>query len=224
MKNRYDNLLLTHNQDILDLCPYNPILFIEGAKEIERVYREGARVLEIGSGEGDSALPLLARTSISLDLLDISEEMNTLAAKKLAQYKDRTHFICEDANEYLKRSAAYDIIFAAWTIHNFNQSDKHELLKSVYTNLNVGGIFILMDKVYPMEGRAELLVHQNERYTRYLLPEVVPVIIAHELEDASDEYRMDEVPFLAQLSAIGFSSVTITDRIERDVIIVAQKP
>ncbi len=223
MKNRYDNLLRKYNKDILDLVPYKPFLFVITAKEIEKVYREGDKILEIGTGEGDSALPILKHTKGDIDLLDVSKEMLDIAKENLKEFSQRTHYICEDANDYLKKSGAYNIIFSAWTIHNFNNEDKKVLLNSIFANLSQGGHLFIMDKVYPVAGGLELLKKQNERFERYLPEEVAAEIVAHEKEDSSDEYRLDEESFLKSLKEIGFSSVEIIDRVERDVVIIAKK-
>lgn len=223
MNNRYDDILRIHNQDILDVVPYNPFLFTLGAFEIRNAATTDSRVLEIGSGEGDSAVPVLRRTDVKLDLLDVSPEMIEISKHTLEEYSERTTFICEDALEYLAKADGYDIIFAAWTLHNFPQDDKKKLLSAIRENLADGGMFILLDKVYPMTGQQELLEHQNARYRKYLSPDIAKAVIAHEIEDASDAFRMDQDTLLATFSEAGFASAEILDRIERDVILVAKK-
>ena len=223
MKNRYDSLLRKHNKEILDLVAYNPFFFTITAKEIKNLYKAGDRILEIGTGEGDSALPVLKETKAKIDLLDVSKEMIAIAKKKFASYKDQTKFICEDAYDYLAKSKPYNIIFSGWTLHNFKKSDKKKLLKAIYKNIAPGGTFILMDKVYPMKGGRNLFDQQNKRYTKYLFPELAAAIIKHEHEDFSDNYRMDEAYMIDLLKQVGFSSVSIIERLERDLVIIAKK-
>jgi ubiquinone/menaquinone biosynthesis C-methylase UbiE len=222
MKNRYIKILRKYNQDILELLPYNPLLFNLTAKEIKGIYKKGARILEIGAGEGDSALPILKHTDASLDLLDVSDEMLATAKKILSSYKNRVRFICEDGYDYLKKSESYDIIFSSMTVHNFNQEDKKRMFEIIYKNLKKGGSFILMDKIYPMKGRKELLKIQIDRYKRYLPKIAAEAITKHEIEDMSDNYRMDEKPLLKLLNQIGFKT-EITQRVERDCILIAKK-
>lgn len=224
MKNRYNNLLRKYNKDIIDLVPYNPFLFILGAKEISKLYKNDCRVLEIGTGEGDSALPILERTEIKLDLLDVSKEMLDKARVKLKAYRDRTKYICEDAYSYLKNSDAYNIIFAAWTVHNFTDVDKEKLIKSIYSNLASNGYFVLMDKVYPkFDGGVDLLKKQNRRFSRYLPPKVSSAIIQHEVMDSKTPYRLDEGYLMKLLKEAGFKSINLVDRVERDIILIAKK-
>lgn len=223
MKNRYDSILRKNNQAILDLVPYNPFLFTVAALEIKKLAKSESRVLELGSGEGDSALPILKRTGVHIDLLDVSKEMIKISKKNLKAFANRTKYICEDAHSYLKEAESYDIIYSAWTVHNFVQKDKKELLKTIYGGLHKGGAFILMDKVYPARGGQELLERQNARYKQYLPAAVSRAITGHEVEDANDTYRLDEKVLFKLLKEIGFKSATLVDRIERDVVIIARK-
>lgn len=223
MKNRYDNLLRKHNQDILALVPYNPILFHLTALEIKKLCKNNVKILEIGCGEGDSALPILRQTSASLDLLDTSPEMIELCKKRLQEYKKRTHYICKDASEYLKEVSSYDIIFSSWTIHNFKQKDKQKIFKDIYNGLQDDGYFVLADKVYPTKNWRKLFDIQKRRYMKYLPSSVAEAITQHELEDASAAYRMEEKTFLQQMKNAGFKKIEIVDRIERDIVVISQK-
>jgi hypothetical protein len=108
------------------------------------------------------------------------------------------------------------------TVHNFNQEDKKRMFEIIYKNLKKGGSFILMDKIYPMKGRKELLKIQIDRYKRYLPKIAAEAITKHEIEDMSDNYRMDEKPLLKLLNQIGFKT-EITQRVERDCILIAKK-
>jgi ubiquinone/menaquinone biosynthesis C-methylase UbiE len=222
MKNRYDDVLREYNQRILELCPYDPFLFRVGAYELAARYQPGYRVLEIGCGEGDSARPMLEHTEATIELLDVSAEMIEACKKRLAGYRKRTSYLCRDALEHLTEAAPYDFIYSAWTVHNFTQADKQKLFAALYANLAPGGTFMLLDKVYPGTRTQELLDRQLARY-RYLPKDGARAIIAHEKQDTTDRYRMDEKTVVRQLRTLGFSSVTVLDRVERDVVIVAQK-
>lgn len=222
MKNRYIKKLRTNNQDILEVCPHNPFLFFVLSKEIEKIYRKGDSVLEIGTGEGDSVLYVLQNTNINIDLLDASSDFLDIAKKRLKKFNKRLKFIYSDAYDYLKNSKSYNIIFSSMTLHNFNQKDKKVLLEEIYRNLNKGGYFILLDKVYPGENNNKLLEVQIMRYKKYLKPSIAKAISDHEIQDAKDEYRMDESSLLSLLKNIGFSTV-LKERLERDCVIFARK-
>jgi len=109
-------------------------------------------------------------------------------------------------------------------MHNFPRPDKKKLFEKTYERLSTQGTFIMMDKVYvdKEEEREKSLKMQLERY-RYLSPDLKKEITDHEILDASDEYRMDELSTIETLKTIGFKNIQIIDRVERDVILIAEK-
>jgi len=222
MRNRYRNTLQKYNRQILELCGANPYLFYVCAFELSARFTRRARVLEIGCAEGNTTAHLLERTNLSFDLLDVSPKMLASCKKRLRAFEKRTTYICADALQYLMKAPSYDVVFSAWTIHNFTQREKLRLLEMIYINLKPGGMFMLMDKVYPKGNRQKLLEMQNVRY-RYLPKKARDAIVAHEKRDATDRYRMDEKPFTSTLERIGFKNIRIHDRVEREVVLTADK-
>lgn len=222
MQNRYEEELRRNNQAILKLSPANDTLRFIVAQEFNKVYSAGKKTLEIGCGEGDSARYILENSDATLDLLDISPEMIEESRKNLSQYSERIKYICEDGLSYLERSNPYDIIYSEWTIHNFKWEDKEKLLSAIYNNLAPGGWFIFMDKVYPDIGGGDLLNLQLNRY-KYLTEQGCKEISDHEKQDYLDEFRMNETQFLEAVKKAGFTSPAIIDRVERDLIVIAQK-
>jgi ubiquinone/menaquinone biosynthesis C-methylase UbiE len=223
MKNRYINLLHAYNKEIIELSPAHLVLRIVAALEIKKRLKKTSRVLDLGCGEGDSAEYVLNRTATNLDLLDISPDMIRDCKKRLAKYKNRLNFICQDAWEYLLQTKPYDMITMSWTLHNFPKADQVTLLKTVFSNLRKGGVLVLMDKIYPNKDSKKFLDIQLERYKKYLPSKAVKAIVDHELQDYSAEYRLTEKSFIALLKKLGFKKVELATRAERDVVIVAQK-
>ncbi|MFA6018355.1 MAG: class I SAM-dependent methyltransferase [Patescibacteria group bacterium] len=222
MKNRYTGNLRDNDRTIHELAPAALTSRIIAAYEVKKVIHEGSRVLDLGCGGGNSAKPVLEMTDIDMDLLDVSQEMIDEAREYLSEFSDRTNYICQDALEYLRSSEPYDVILSEWTIHNFSWSEKRELFEAIYGALHDGGTFILMDKVYPENGGEEMLEKQLKRYT-YLDPEVARGITEHERQDYLPEHRMDEPALIDVLREVGFKNITLADRVERDVVLVASK-
>lgn len=222
MQNRYTNLLQKYNEEILRLTPANETLRLLMALEFKKHYKKGMRVVDLGSGEGHSAKYICEYTDAHLDLIDKSRKMIENSKINLARYAKHCEFICKDASDYLKENEPYDIVLSSWTIHNFKQSEKHNILKTIHDCLRPKGIFLWMDKVYPQSQKRELLKIQLERFD-YLPKSVAKAIKAHELIDFTNSYRMDEKNILNDLRKIGFKKVSLLDRIERDVIIIAYK-
>ncbi|MBL8031545.1 MAG: class I SAM-dependent methyltransferase [Candidatus Doudnabacteria bacterium] len=222
MKNRYDNILRTHNAEILTLTPANQVLHTVVAYNFAKLYRKGNSVLEIGCGEGDSTLPLLSLSQAELTALDVSPDMIRICKNNLRAYKSRVQYICDDALNFLKHGRSYDIIISSWTIHNFTWSQKKLLFKAICNALPSNGKFLLMDKIYLDKKEKVQYQEQIERYK--LLPrQIAKAIIAHEVTDFSLRYRMSEKQTLQELRAAGFKKVKIADRVTRDAFLIAFK-
>ncbi|MAF79738.1 hypothetical protein CL629_01525 [bacterium] len=222
MKNRYENKLKKYNAQILNLYPAHFISRLILALEMKKIEKEGLIVLEIGCGEGDSAMPILENTNLHLDLSDVSEEMIEECKSKLSSYKDRINYICEDGLSYLQNCKPYDIIFSEWVIHNFTWDEKKDLFSAIYNKLNQGGSFFLMDKIYPAEGAKEMFDTQMKRF-EYLETEAKEGIVKYETQDCLPEFKMDEKNTMEGLKDAGFNDVVIVDRLERDVVLIAKK-
>lgn len=222
LENRYSVKLRDHNQAIIELAPANQFLRTILGLEFKRIYKPGNRVLEIGCGEGDSALPLLQRSEAEVDLLDESPEMIEIAKRNLSAYAQRTRYIQKDASLYLDDTDPYDIITTSWTFHNFPKADRERLFKKIYTKLNSGGTFLFMDKVYASGDKKAALQTYIDRYQKYLPPDVAKEIVDHEIMDATDTYRFDEEELIPLLTSIGFKC-EIIERSERDIVLVAKK-
>jgi ubiquinone/menaquinone biosynthesis C-methylase UbiE len=226
MKNRYDHALKLGNQLILSMCSgnYTPRTIL--AYEIKKKSKNKSKLLDLGCGEGDSAIAILQKNpNVQLDALDVSQDMLKIAKKNLSAYKNQMQFICEDGFMYLsKQKKAYDIITASWVMHNFKQIDKARLMNAIYDALNDKGFFMMMDKVYPDNKKRSRQLYdvQNVRYG-YLPKTTCKAILAHEVQDFSDMYRMDESKTLQLLKKAGFRKVRIVDRLEKDVVLVAEK-
>ncbi len=110
MKNRYDDKLRLNNDAIISLSPANEVFRLIVALECKKYYTKGMRVLEIGCGEGHSALAILEHTGATMDLLDISQAMIEKSKKNLSAYINNLHFICSDALSYMETCEPYDII------------------------------------------------------------------------------------------------------------------
>jgi ubiquinone/menaquinone biosynthesis C-methylase UbiE len=228
IENRYDKELRKGNQLILDLSPANYALRIELAQELKNLLKNNldSKILEIGSGEGHLTNYILKNNPlIKIDCLDISKEMIDSSKQILSQYINRINFINQDVVQYLdKINFKYDFITTAWTIHNFKWQDKKKTFEKIYSSLSSKGKFLLMDKLYPdnLKEKNQLLDLQQARY-RYIDKKLAKAIVSHEKQDFLDDYRMDETQTIDSLKKIGFKKIKILDRVERDVLLVAEK-
>ncbi|MEI6352555.1 MAG: class I SAM-dependent methyltransferase [Candidatus Nomurabacteria bacterium] len=224
MKNRFEKDLRDYNDKLVMLNACNETLRLVMAFEFKKIYKKDLKVIELGCGEGFSIKPLLENTDSNFDLLDASKEMIASNKKNLKKFSNRLNYICEDALDYLKKSNTYNVVLSSWTIHNFDKKDRLELFKEIYNKLSKNGYFILMDKVYPDSEKTakSLLDLQLKRY-KYLPNQVCKDITEHEIEDFSKDFRISQSNLIKTLKLIGFKDLTIVDRVERDIVLVAKK-
>lgn len=228
IENRYDDILRTGNQQIIDLTPSNYVLRIELASELANIIKKNkfAKILEIGFGEGNLTKFIMEyNPNIKVDCLDISSEMIESSKKYLPEYLDRINFIEADALEYLEKTKTnYEVILSAWTLHNFKKNDRNNVYKAIFNNLAERGSMMNMDKYY-QDNVNEAKKYLNTQLNRYQFigQELREAITEHEHQDFSDEYRMNESSSIKLLSDIGFKNIRIVDRVERELLLVAEK-
>lgn len=225
--NRYGEELRKYDRFIIDMVPSNKTLKLVLALELREITKgqNNLKVLEIGCGEGELTKDVLYyNKNIKLDALDISDEMISVSRNNVKEYSDRINFICEDVFVFLKKNVKYDVIFTSWTIHNFTKTEQKHILELIFNALNENGVFLIMDKFYPDDKsvQEDLLQNQLQRY-KYMDDNSRKSVYEHEQQDFSDEYKLEESAGLKILKNIGFKDISLIDRVERDVVIVAKK-
>lgn len=225
--NRYDDPLLSeYYSEIVACLPEYPELRNIVAALLKASHKPGETILDVGAGRGDSAKPIFENIEdISIDLLDVSAELLGEADEFLSQYKGRYKIILEDALMYLNHCSSYRTMISEFTVHNFYQEDKEKLFEAIYRKLEVGGGFILLDKIQQDDPEVvrELYEAQVERYKKALDPRIADAIIFHETDDMKEEVKMQETETLERLRKVGFVEAVVVQRIKRDVVIRATK-
>lgn len=226
VENRYSEELRENNKKLVELQPANIVLRIGLAFTLKKlVENKELKILEIGVGEGDLTEQILKYCeNVRIDCLDISSEMIESAKKYLSDNLNQINFIDKDVIDYLKEiKFKYDVITSAWTIHNFKQEDKNKTFEIIFSSLSENGKFLLMDKIYPDNiDHEELLSLQCARY-KYLDEKLEKEMTTHETKDTSAEYIMKESSTIDVLKKIGFKKIKIIDRVERDLLLLAEK-
>jgi tRNA threonylcarbamoyl adenosine modification protein (Sua5/YciO/YrdC/YwlC family) len=105
------------------------------------------RVLELGTGTGETAKRLLAALEqIQLVCLDESAEMLREAEKVLPA--DRTGFVQSRLQDPLP-AGPFDLVVSALAIHHLDPHEKPDLFARVRDALSPGGRFVLADVIVP---------------------------------------------------------------------------
>jgi tRNA (cmo5U34)-methyltransferase len=130
-------------------------LMREEVPDYERLQEETAgavgadarRLLELGTGTGETARRVLARNpSAILVGLDASEEMLERAREALPS--DRVELHAWRLTEPLP-DGTFDVVFSALTVHHLDAAGKADLFRRVAAALGPGGRLVLADVVVP---------------------------------------------------------------------------
>ncbi len=112
--------------------------------------RRGVSVLDLGCGDGIMAHELLSVDgSISVTLVDASEDMLGKAKERLKDHKD-SRFIQSSFQELIRKDPVkqnFDVIVSSLAIHHLTIGEKTALFEYGYSHLNAGGRLLIFDIV-----------------------------------------------------------------------------
>jgi ubiquinone/menaquinone biosynthesis C-methylase UbiE len=136
-------------------------LAIESIASLDRSPGEAVMAVDIGSGTGADAVPLLKKlTCLRLVGVDASAKMHNIfkqRAPKAGVSEDRFHLIEADALEPSTKSRIsscalekfgeerFHIALSAFTLHHFALAEKEAVFRMIYDLLEPGGVFLLGD-------------------------------------------------------------------------------
>lgn len=107
------------------------------------------RILELGTGTGETARRLLARhPDASLVGVDSSEQMLAVAAQALPT--GRVELVCGQIEASLPEGP-FDVVASALCIHHLEGPAKAELFERVFGALRPGGRFAFADVIVPLD-------------------------------------------------------------------------
>jgi len=195
---------------------------------------EAIQVLELGGGTGITSLSLLlAHESITVLSVDSEPTMQNQAKKSLKAWADkgRISFDGRDALSVLKGldSNSLDIVASAYTLHNFLDSYRAEVVHEIYRVLKAGGQFINGDRygLDDISTHTRVIQQEVSGYFKALVAinklDVLEHWIVHLFSDESENHVMRESFSLQQLSDLGFINVDLTHRCEVNALVKASK-
>ena len=100
-------------------------------------------ILEIGSGTGRLAIPLL-RENLDYHGLDLSKELCDFSNKKISNYDTKKRIFHQDMRSF-QLDMKFDCIFIAFNsfLHILSDSDAMSTFQCIKSHLREGGVFIL---------------------------------------------------------------------------------
>jgi SAM-dependent methyltransferase len=114
----------------------------------------GARVLELGCGNGMDAQYMLAR-GLNIDATDGTPELVTEARKRVSERARMMRF------EELDATAAYDGVWASASLLHVPAATLPDILARIHRALRPGGVFVASFKAGTGEGRDSLGRYYN---------------------------------------------------------------
>lgn len=191
-------------------------------------------IVELGGGTGITTLSLLT-ASDKLHILSVDNEpvMQEQAQKHLSKWitEGRLTFSGDDALTALKNIAAdsVDIVASAYTIHNFIDSYRKEVVHEIFRILKPGGQFINGDR-YGLDDISKHTCSIQEEVSGYFKVltkinklDVLEHWIVHLFNDESENHVMRETAALNQLRDAGFSDIKLAHRLEVNALVTAAK-
>jgi tRNA (cmo5U34)-methyltransferase len=106
------------------------------------------RILELGTGTGETARRLLARhPNATLVGVDESDEMLSVARSRLPA--DRTELVVSRLENELP-DGRFDLVASALAVHHLAPAEKRRLFRRIRQALSPGGQFVLADVIVPV--------------------------------------------------------------------------
>ncbi len=191
-------------------------------------------IIELGGGTGITTLAiLLADKNLSILSVDNEPTMQSQAQASLEQWvkQGRLKFSADDALTALKaiKSKSVDMLVSAYTLHNFQQDYRQQVHQEIYRVLKPGGQFVNGDR-YGLDDifkHTQTVQHEIAAYFKVLTQlnklDILEHWIIHLFNDESENHVMRESITLQQLKAVGFTHITLTNRLEVNALVTAMK-
>lgn len=205
------------------------------ASEYSAPTTDNLSVVEVGGGTGITTLSLLT-ASDKFNILSIDSEpvMQDQAKKHLHKWaaEGRLTFCGDDALTALKNivTGSVDIVASAYTLHNFLDTYRNEVIQEIFRILKPGGQFINGDRygLDDVSKHTRIIQQEVSRYFKVLTQldklDVLEHWIVHLFSDESENHVMRESIALDQLRNAGFSNINLGHRLEVNALVIATKP
>jgi len=192
--------------------------------------RSTISVFEIGYGTGHTTKMILeADPRIRIIGADpssgmLAEANNLLDGTELAE---RAQLCLGGALDVMPHYGPYAQVVSVCTLHNMVPSERPELCRLSFENLEPGGLYISGDKVAVNDPAQYLLmwdrwVRDFDGFLDHGLLDSYYYWRNHEVDDHLNRYT--EAEAIGMLEAAGFVDVTIVERLNMYVVITARKP
>jgi ubiquinone/menaquinone biosynthesis C-methylase UbiE len=193
------------------------------------------QVVELGGGTGITTLAILsAYDKLTVFSIDNEPVMQNQAKQHLHPWvaQQKLTFCGDDALTALTAlpTASADVIASAYTLHNFLDDYRAQVVTESLRVLKPGGQFINGDR-YALDDislHTRLTQEEVSGYFKVLIDlqklDVLEHWIVHLFSDESANHIMRETAALEQLKAAGFCDITLRSRQRVNALVTARKP
>lgn len=196
---------------------------------------ETLQIVELGGGTGITTLSILS-SPVDAHVISIDNEPTMLnqAKRNLKAWEEegKLTFCCQDALSALNQMAtgSADVIASVYTLHNFRDIYREEVIPEIFRVLKPGGLFINGDR-YALDDKMEqtrLVQQEISGYFNTLLeinrPDLLERWIIHLFADESENHVMRQSYALLQLHESGFADIDLSHRVAVNALVTAYKP
>ena len=191
-------------------------------------------VLELGGGTGITTLAILmAGESVNIVSVDCEATMQNQAKHSLQKWVEqgRLSFDGRDALSALKGTATASIncVATAYTLHNFLDQYRAEVITEIFRVLKPGGQFINGDRygLDDISAHTRMIQKEVSGYFKVLVElnklDVLEHWIVHLFSDESENHVMRETFSLQQLEQAGFKQIELSNRCAVNALVSAVK-
>lgn len=232
---RFEGLLGKHYRLFTLACPHYHTLQYLVKNEIRNFAKnkkqERIKVCEIGPGIGYTTKAIL-ESDPRVHLLSIDDEkvMIEQARTYVGKGGKRVEFVLKDGLAFLKtlESGSIDVFASVFTLHNWTESYRDQVITEVFRVLKSGGIFVNADKyAHPdprkHEKQLTLQLKQLNIFEEINIPQLKSAWVQHYLEDNQPGVIMKEDRAVQQMKEVGFAAVDVFSRINMEAVLVAKK-
>ena len=216
-------------------CPHYDALHNSLAKAFKKHFEKELgliRVLELGTGTGKTTRTILSCYDRSVVFsVDKNELLLEKARKNLASEikAGKVKLIPSACLEYLRSAPCnyFDCFASAFTLHNFDESYRSQVIPLIYRALKPGALFVNADKyaLDDVDSHKKTLAWQialtEEKLEDKVLREATK---EHFLEDDFPKRIMHEGQAKEFMRSLGFANVETTYREKMEAVVVGEKP
>lgn len=192
-------------------------------------------VVELGGGTGITTLSILtANAAAHVFSVDNEPTMQNQAKKNLQRWvqEGRLNFCGDDALTALRSLAtnSVDIVASAYTLHNFLNTYRQDVINEIFRVLKPGSQFINGDRygLDDVSKHTRCIQEEVSGYFKVLVQanklELLEHWIVHLFSDESENHVMRESVALQQLQEAGFTEIKLAHRLEVNALVTAIKP